>query len=161
MNWLSKIKYFIVAAIILIIGYFLGTIILGIIFGIIILMTIFFIISLIFNKSLDRIFSKKGIRFFKTILFGFISGLMSSFIYKLFDFTSFSEIKIIIFLWVINAIIFGTLWNMFNVNQRISYKDNVLTVNQKDYLLNFKDILFMLIIPIIISITISIVNGII
>jgi len=152
-NILSKFKYLIIAIIILVLGYFFGIIILSIIAIIIILISIFFIISLFFSKSL-LILTNKKVRLFIAMIF---SGALSYLIIYLLRnqiFRISSPVTQIILVWVIAALLFGTLWNILVISKRRIYlKDNVIDYNKigDNKNLKFKDFIFILIVPTLIT----------
>jgi len=157
-SWTSNIKYFLLAIIILVLGYFFGIIILGIIGVIILLMSLLFLISFIFNKSLDVLFNRK-VRLFLTMFFslaipyGFILLFFNSI-----DKISNINIKITV-IWFITAFFFGSLWNILVVRKRVSYKNKVFDYKEPRKGLQLKDLIFMIVIPTIFTVTFSIVKG--
>ncbi len=157
-NWTRNIKYFIIAIIILILGYFFGIIILGIIAIIILLMSILFVISLIFHKSVDLFLNKKIKLFIKmffslVVSYGFIL-IFWNFINKVKS----TNIKIML-IWAITSFIFGSLWNILVIKKKVSYKNKVFDYIEEKSGLNIRDILFMIIIPVIFTIFLSILKG--
>jgi hypothetical protein len=160
-KWTRNIKYFLIAIIILVFGYFFGIIILGIIALIIVLMSVLFLISLLFNKSLDFFLNKK-VRLFITMFFSLaISYGFIMLFWKSIDSILNVVLKISV-IWAITAFIFGTLWNIFIIRKRVVYKNKVFDYKEKDLKIGiqFKDIFFMIIIPLIFSLTFSILKGI-
>jgi hypothetical protein len=160
-KWTRNIKYFLIAIIILVFGYFFGIIILGIIALIIVLMSVLFLISLLFNKSLDFFLNKK-VRLFITMFFSLaISYGFIMLFWKSIDSILNVVLKISV-IWAITAFIFGSLWNIFVIRKRVVYKNKVFDYKEKDLKIGiqFKDIFFMIIIPLIFSLTFSILKGI-
>lgn len=159
-SFLSNIKYFIIAVIILVLGYFFGIIILAIIAIIILLMSILFILSLIFHKSID-FFLNKRVRLFLTMLFslGLTYGILKIFWNLILKIENINIIVILI--WTITALIFGTFWNLFIIRKRISYKNKVIDYSEPKIGVQVKDIIFITLISTIFTITISILNNLI
>jgi len=160
-KWTRNIKYFLIAIIILVFGYFFGIIILGIIALIIVLMSVLFLISLLFNKSLDFFLNKK-VRLFITMFFSLaISYGFIMLFWKSIDSILNIILKISV-IWAITAFIFGSLWNIFVIRKRVVYKNKVFDYKEKDLKIGiqFKDIIFMILIPLIFSLTFSILKGI-
>jgi hypothetical protein len=160
-KWTRNIKYFLIAIIILVFGYFFGIIILGIIALIIVLMSVLFLISLLFNKSLDFFLNKK-VRLFITMFFSLaISYGFIRLFWKSIDSILNIILKISV-IWAITAFIFGSLWNIFVIRKRVVYKNKVFDYKEKDLKIGiqFKDIFFMILIPLIFSLTFSILKGI-
>jgi len=163
MNILNKLKWFLIAIIILVLGYFFGLIILGVIFGIIILLTIFFVLSLILNKLIDLV--KSG--FMKNLIkMVFASGITVAIIlifWKLFFVPIIikSSTTGITLIWVVTAILFGTLWNFMTIRRRViyTYKNHLFDYKQSKQQpgIHVWDILFMLIIPTIITVCFNLV----
>ncbi len=167
MSILNKIKWFLIAILILVLGYFFGIIILGIIFGIIILLTVFFLLSLILNRLIDLVRSSFMKNLIKTIFASIITvGLILIFWRLLFiPIIQKSTTIGITSIWVISAIIFGTLWNLMTLKRRVMY-------SYKNHLLDYKesrsqpgihawDIVFMLVIPTIITVCFNIIYSIV
>lgn len=159
-NWTKNIKYFIIAIIILIFGYFFGIIILAIIAIIILLMSILFLISLFFHKSID-FFLNKRVRLFITTFFslGIIYGLLILF-WKSIDKISNLSLKIIV-IFTITALLFGILWNLFIIRKRVTYKNKVIDYSEPRIGAQFKDIIFITLISTIFTIFFLILKGII
>ncbi|MCK9292585.1 MAG: hypothetical protein WCY27_00690 [archaeon] len=152
-NIFSKLKYLIIAIIILVLGYFFGIIILSVIAIIIVLISIFFIISLFFSKSLLALTNRKVRLFIAMIFSGALSYLI---IYLLRNqiFKISSQVTQIILIWVIATLMFGTLWNILVISKRRVYlKDNVIDYNKigENRNLKFRDFVFILVIPTIIT----------
>jgi hypothetical protein len=159
-NWTQNIKYFLIAIIILIFGYFFGIIILSIIAIIIVLMTILFLISLIFNKSISILFNRK-VRLFITMLFSLaISYGFIMLFWKSINKIANQNLKIMV-IWAITAFIFGTLWNMFIIRKRVKYFKGVFDYSEPRVGIQVKDIIFMILIPVIFTISFIILKGII
>lgn len=159
-NWTKNIKYFLIAVIILIFGYFFGIIILVIIALIIILMTILFLISLFFNKSLSFFLNKK-VRLFITMFFSLaISYGFIMLFWKSINKIANQNIKITV-IWAITAFIFGSLWNMFIIKKRVKYSKGVFDYKEPRVGLQVKDIIFMILIPVIFTISFIIIKGVI
>jgi|GEM_PF-867242 len=167
MNLLNKLKWFLIAIITLVIGYFFGLIILAVIFGIIILITLFFILSLILNKLIDLVKSSFMKNLIKMIFAsGITVGILLIFWRLLFTpIILKSSTTGITLIWVISAILFGTLWNFMTIRRRVIY-------SYKNHLFDYKDskqqpgihvwdILFMLIIPTIITVCFNVIYEII
>jgi hypothetical protein len=159
-NWTQNIKYFLIAIIILVFGYFFGIIILSIIAIIIVLMTILFLISLIFNKSISILFNRK-VRLFITMLFSLaISYGFIMLFWKSINKIANQNLKIMV-IWAITAFIFGTLWNMFIIRKRVKYFKGVFDYSEPRVGIQVKDIIFMILIPVIFTISFIILKGII
>ncbi len=159
-NWTRNIKYFILAIIILIFGYFFGIIILAIIAIIILLMSLLFLISLFFHKSISFFFNKR-VRLFITMFFSL--GVSYGFIilfWKSINSIANINLKITV-IWAITAFIFGSLWNLFIVRKRVSYKNKVFDYTEPRTGIQLKDLLFMLFISVIFTIFVSILKNII
>lgn len=157
-KWTSNIKYFLLAIIILVLGYFFGIIILGIIAIIILLMSLLFVISFVFNKSLDVLFNRK-VRLFITMFFSI--GVSYGFIllfWKSIDKIVNINIKITV-IWAISAFFFGTLWNLFIIRKRVSYKNKVFDYKEPRKGIQLKDLIFMILIPAIFTIAFSVFKG--
>ncbi|MFH0905710.1 MAG: hypothetical protein V1824_00045 [archaeon] len=163
MKLLSKIWYFIIAIIVLIIGYFLGTIILIIIFAIIVLMTVFYFITHILNLSLSAFTNKIAQLFIKFIFtVGLTVGtiILTKLVLEKWIIISSPLIKISI-IYTISTIVFASIWYSIQVSIRrykvintkrqgqLNSKLIDYDTNAKD--LNILDILFMLIIPALIT----------
>ena len=163
MNLLSKLKWLLLAILILVGGYFFGVIILAIICGIVILLTVFFLLSLILNKLIDLVKSRFMKNLIKTIFAsGITIGVILIFWKLLFiPIIHKSNIIGITLIWVISALIFGTLWNFMTLKRRVVYE-------YKNHLLDYKesrqqpgihvwDIIFMLVIPTIITVCFNLI----
>ena len=167
MNFLNKLKWLLIAIIILVLGYFFGIIILAVIFGIIILLTVFFLLSLILNRLIDLVRSSFMKNLVKTIFASFITvGLVLIFWKLLFIPVIHKSTTIgITLLWVVCAIIFGTLWNLMTLKRRVmySYKNHLLDYKQSRNQpgIHVWDIVFMLVIPTIIVVCFNIVYSIV
>jgi hypothetical protein len=159
-RWTSNIKYFLIAIIILILGYFFGIIILAIIAIIILLMSVLFLFSLIFNKSVSFFFNKRVRLFLKMFFSLFVSYGFVILFYNLVDKITNQVLKISV-IWAITAIVFGTLWNLLVIKRRVSYKNKVFDYSEPRVGIQLKDLLFMIIIPVIFTIAFSILKGII
>jgi len=161
MNLLNKLKYILVAIIILILGYFFGTIILIVIGIIIALISLFFIFSLIFHKSISIITNKGMILFLSMIFSSAIPILILLNFWDRIITPIASKAVAITLIWVISAILFGTFWNLLVIRKRVSYRNHVIEYKELKPGLQVKDLLFMLIIPIIITISLGIINSLI
>lgn len=159
-NWLTNLKYFLIAIIILIFGYFFGIIILGIIALIIVLISILFLLSLIFNKSIDFFLNKK-VKLFITMLFslGISYGFLMLFWKTLMKISNINT-KIIV-IWAITTFIFGSLWNMFVIRKRVKKVNNIFDYKETKIGIQLKDIFFMIIIPTIFIFTLLLYKGVI
>ncbi|MDD3178312.1 MAG: hypothetical protein PHR26_02220 [Candidatus ainarchaeum sp.] len=159
MNLKNTLKYFLFAIIILVCGYLFGTIILLVIGIIIALMTIFFIISMFFTKGL-YLFANKNFKLFFYMLFSsFLSIFITLISWNLIN-KIVNPITKIILVWVINAVLFGTFWNLLVLNKKIKYSkskynSNIIEYNEIDTHIKLRDIIFMLVIPSIITYTIN------
>jgi len=163
-NILSKFKFFLIAIIILVLGYFFGIIILGIIAVVIALISIFFIISLFFSKGLLALTNKKVKLFFAMI---FSSALTILIIYLLRNiiFKITSKSTQIILIWVIATILFSVLWTLLVIRKRKIYSNDqtkVIEYNKIKENKNIKtfDFIFILIISIIITVSFNIIYNI-
>jgi len=163
MNILNKLKWFLIAIIILVLGYFFGLIILAVIFGIIILITVFFILSLVLNKLIDLVKSKFMKNLIKMI---FASGITIGLIILFWKWIFVPLIQKsgttgITLIWVTSAIIFGTLWNLLTIRRRVlySYKNHLFDYKQSRQQpgIHVWDILFMLVIPTIITVCFNLI----
>lgn len=154
MSFFSKLKYFFIAMIILVLGYFFGTIILLIVFSIVLLIFILFLLAWIFNRLVD-IFTNKQVRLLIKMLFASAITVGAGIIFwKVFSswLLSKSATLAIIVLWTLTAFIFSVLWNTMHIkkrgHQRVSNK--LFDYSELDSSIRFIDVIFMLIIPTII-----------
>jgi hypothetical protein len=155
MRLLNNIIFFILAALILILGYFIGSIILIIIFSVIILMTLFFILSWILNNFINITKNKKIKFFLKYIFTSIITIILLSIFWKLLkinilDLTN--PYKTIFIIWSFCAIIFGTFWFLIKSTQsntKYNKSLNMYTIENYKYNLdnkiNYLDILLIVI----------------
>ncbi len=159
-SWTGNIKYFLLAIIVLVFGYFFGIIILAIIALIVVLMSLLFLISLIFSKSLDFFLNRK-VKLFITMFFslGVSYGVLMLFWKSIMKISSFN-LKITV-IWAISAFIFGSLWNILIVRRRVTYKNKVFDYKEPRAGIQTKEVVFMILIPVIFTISLSIVKGLI
>ena len=150
-NFLSNIFFIILAILILGVGFLLGTFILTFIFIIIIFMSCLFVIMWLFNNLVSLFKSKVSKQIFKTFFSILITyGLLSLFwLFTSKYFLSFKNYFVLIILWVITTLFFGTLWYLLHIKKQKS-KHSYLWEIEKGDLLTFLDLIIMLLIPSII-----------
>jgi hypothetical protein len=157
MKILSKIIFFLLALIILAVGYFVGTIILISIGALILLMSVLFIISWLFNNLLN-ISTNKTIKYIIKLVFcvliniGFLVLFIS--LLKEILLKALPSIQIVV-IWVFNIFIFTILYTLLkSKTKEISLqKDMYLLNTKKTYkIITVKDIVVMIIFPALITI---------
>ncbi len=162
MKLLNNIIFFVLAAIILILGYFIGSIILIVIFSVIALMTIFFILSWLLNNMIN-ITNNYKIKLFIKYLFTSITTIILLSIFwtllnsKILTLNYFYEIIII---WAFCTIIQGSFWALIKTNNKTSgYNKSldmyVINNNKNNYFqnnkINYLDVLLTVITATIIT----------
>lgn len=144
MKLVTKILFFILAGIILLLGFVLGTFILTFIFVLLVLMTVLFIIMWLFNNLITLFKSGFAKLAFKSI---FSTAVTCGLISLLLFFTSkhFYSLEASIAistLWVITTMLFGALWYLLHLKRQTKkhiylwdeYKKNANTLNTWDVL---------------------------
>ncbi|MFA5746246.1 MAG: hypothetical protein WCX82_00060 [archaeon] len=159
MNIFTKILFVILAVIILVLGFFVGTIILIVIFTLLILMTILFVVIWIFNNIVSLFQTNFAKLAFKSI---FSVAITYGLIELLWLFTSKSFLAMdkaiaISTLWVISALIFGTLWYLLHLKQSAKKHQYLWDEYKSPNTLSLMDVLLMVVFP---SIMILIFNSI-
>lgn len=150
MNLLTKIIFLILAGIILVLGFVLGTFILTFIFIILLLMSVLFIIMWLFNNVVTLFKTGTAKLIFKAIFSVLVTyGLISIlWFFTSKHFLALEKYTAIITLWVITALIFSSLWYLLHLKKQ-SRKHVYLWDEYKKNpdALNTWDALVMLIMP--------------
>jgi hypothetical protein len=165
MSFLSNLRYFFIALIILVLGYFFGTIILLVIFAVILLIFILFLLAWVFNRLVD-IFTNKQMRLLIKMMFSSSITVGAGIIFwKLFSFKllASSSTLAIVLLWTINVFIFSILWHILHIKKRGHHRisQQLFDYSELDTAIKFLDIIFMLIIPTIITFCFNYIYGVI
>lgn len=158
-RWTSNIKYFLIALLILVLGYFFGFIILMTIGLIILLMTIIFLIVFLFNKSLIFFLNKK-VRLFIAMFFSLAISYGAFLIFWRFI-KNIGNLKITFMVsWVIITLLFSVLWNVLVVRRRVIKTNNVFDYKGGTRLgIQINDVIFMLLIPTLFTIVLFVLKG--
>ncbi len=133
MKILSKIFFFIIAAIILVVGYFIGTIVLAFIFGLFLLMTVLFIVSWLLNNILNLGYNKTikyVIKLFLCVLINIGFLALFTLVLKSFLLTKALSFQIIL-IWVYNIIVFTLSYIMLKSRAtELQIQKDMFLVNQ-------------------------------
>jgi len=153
MNVLTKIAFIVLAIVILVLGFLVGTFILIFIFGLLLLMTLLFVVIWLFNNIVSIFKSNFARLAFKSIFSVLVTyGLLQLlWIFTSKYFLQMDKMIAISTLWVISAIFFGALWYLLHIKKQTK-KNQYLWQDYKisSNTLNTWDALMMLIFPAII-----------
>jgi len=149
MNIFTKILFIILAVVILVLGFVFGTFILILIFALLILMTILFVIVWIFNNIVSLFQTNFAKLTFKSI---FSIAITYGLIELLWLFTSkyflgMDKAIAVSTLWVISALIFGTLWYLLHLKQSAKKHQYLWDEYKSPNTLGLMDVLLMVIFP--------------
>ena len=78
--------------------------------------------------------------------------------WKLIDKATNNNIKIML-IWAITSFIFGSIWNILVIKRKVKYKNKVFDYIEEKAGLTIRDLLFMIIIPVLFTIFLSILKG--
>lgn len=145
MNFITKIIFFILAGIIIVLGFVLGTFVLTFIFLLLVLMTILFIVMWLFNNIVSLFKTPTAKLVFKTIFTIFIVyGLITLlWLFTSKYFLALEKYTAITTLWVITTAIFSFLWYNLHLKKQTKkhtylwdeYKSNKNALDTWDMLL--------------------------
>ncbi|HOW29754.1 MAG TPA: hypothetical protein PK685_03760 [archaeon] len=150
MNLLTKIIFLILAGIILVLGFVLGTFILTFIFIVLLLMTVLFIIMWLFNNIVTLFKTGTAKLIFKAIFSVLVTyGLITIlWIFSSKYFLALEKYTAIITLWVISALIFSLLWYLLHLKKQTKAHTYLWDEYKKNPdALNTWDVLVMLVMP--------------